>query len=124
MDVPADQSTPTSAPPVHPPSEVTSEQPGARRYLRIDHNAPGSGFSATRSYAFDGGCVTARLTAPAASGRQLTNETSSATGFTPASSCAGRSGSAPTGDWSWTRGNHDEPARRAAVAGSRQMKVM
>jgi hypothetical protein len=32
--------------------EVTSEQPGARRYLRIDHNAPG--FSATRSYDFPG----------------------------------------------------------------------
>ena len=61
-------------------TEVTSEQPGARRYLRIDHDAPG--FSATRAYAFPGGCVTARISAPAASGRQLTTETSSAIGFT------------------------------------------
>jgi hypothetical protein len=61
-------------------TEVTSEQPGARRYLRIDHDAPG--FSATRAYAFPGGCITARISAPAASGQQLTTETSSAIGFT------------------------------------------
>jgi hypothetical protein len=60
-------------------TEVTSEQPGARRYLRIDHDAPG--FSATRAYAFPGGCITERISAPAASGRQLTTETSSAIGF-------------------------------------------
>jgi tRNA A-37 threonylcarbamoyl transferase component Bud32 len=61
-------------------TEVTSEQPGARRYLRIDRNAPG--FSATRFYAFPGGCITARIRAPAAGGQQLTTETSSAIGFT------------------------------------------
>jgi membrane-associated phospholipid phosphatase/tRNA A-37 threonylcarbamoyl transferase component Bud32 len=60
--------------------EVSSEQPGARRYLRIDRDVPG--FSATRAYAFPGGCVTAQITAPAASGQQLTTETSSAIGFT------------------------------------------
>jgi hypothetical protein len=60
-------------------TEVTSEQPGARRYLRIDRNAPG--YSATRAYVFPGGCVTARLTAPATSGQQLTSETSYAIGF-------------------------------------------
>jgi tRNA A-37 threonylcarbamoyl transferase component Bud32/membrane-associated phospholipid phosphatase len=60
--------------------EVTSERPGARRYLRIDRNAPG--FSATRSHVFPGGCVAQRLTGPAASGEQLTSETSSAIGFT------------------------------------------
>jgi hypothetical protein len=59
--------------------EVTSEQPGARRYLRIDR--PGQSFSATRSYVFPGGCVDQRLTVPAASGQQLTSETSSAFGF-------------------------------------------
>jgi tRNA A-37 threonylcarbamoyl transferase component Bud32 len=59
--------------------EVTSEQSGARRYLRIDRNAPG--FSATRAYVFPGGCITERLTVPAASGQQLTSETSSAIGF-------------------------------------------
>jgi tRNA A-37 threonylcarbamoyl transferase component Bud32 len=61
-------------------AEVTSEQPGARRYLRIDNTAPG--FSATRAYDFPGGCITARINAPAASGQQLTTETSSAIGFT------------------------------------------
>jgi hypothetical protein len=61
-------------------TEVTSEQPGARRYLRVDRTAPGS--SATRAYAFPGGCVTAQISAPAASGQQLTTETSSAIGFT------------------------------------------
>jgi tRNA A-37 threonylcarbamoyl transferase component Bud32 len=59
--------------------EVTSEQSGARRYLRIDRDAPG--FSATRAYVFPGGCITERLTVPAASGQQLTSETSSAIGF-------------------------------------------
>jgi serine/threonine protein kinase len=61
-------------------TEVTSEQPGARRYLRTDRNAPG--FSATRAYAFPGGCITAQISAPATSGQQLTTQTSSAIGFT------------------------------------------
>jgi tRNA A-37 threonylcarbamoyl transferase component Bud32/membrane-associated phospholipid phosphatase len=59
--------------------EVTSEQRGARRYRRTDSNVPG--FSATRLYVFQGGCITARLTAPAGSGQQLTTETTSAIGF-------------------------------------------
>jgi tRNA A-37 threonylcarbamoyl transferase component Bud32 len=59
--------------------EVTSEQPGADRYWRVDSNAPD--FSATRFYVFPGGCITARISAPAASGQQLTTETSSAIGF-------------------------------------------
>jgi hypothetical protein len=61
-------------------AEVTSEQPGARRYLRIDRNT--AGFSATRAYVFPGGCLTAQIRAPAVSGQQLTTETSSAIGFT------------------------------------------
>jgi hypothetical protein len=61
-------------------TEVTSEQSGARRYLRSDRNIPG--FSTTRAYVFPGGCVTHRLTVPAASGQQLITETSSAIGFT------------------------------------------
>ncbi|HEU4396968.1 MAG TPA: hypothetical protein VFU54_03900, partial [Actinomycetota bacterium] len=60
--------------------EVTSEQSGARRYLRIDRNAPG--FSATRFYVFPGGCIAERFAAAAASGQQLITETSSAIGFT------------------------------------------
>jgi hypothetical protein len=61
-------------------TEVTSEQPAARRYLRMDRNTPG--FSATRSYTFPGGCVSQRLIVPAASGQQLASQTSSAIGFT------------------------------------------
>jgi hypothetical protein len=38
--------------------EVTSEQRGARRYLRVDSTAPV--FSATRFYEFDGGAVSPR----------------------------------------------------------------
>jgi tRNA A-37 threonylcarbamoyl transferase component Bud32/membrane-associated phospholipid phosphatase len=60
--------------------EVTSELRQARRYWRVDSNAPV--FAATRLYDFSWGCVTARLTVPAASGQQLTTETSSAFGFT------------------------------------------
>jgi tRNA A-37 threonylcarbamoyl transferase component Bud32 len=59
--------------------EVTSEQPGARRYLRIERN--NAEFSATRAYVFPGGCVTARFIAPAAH-QQLASQTSSALGFT------------------------------------------
>jgi membrane-associated phospholipid phosphatase/tRNA A-37 threonylcarbamoyl transferase component Bud32 len=61
-------------------TEVTSEQSGTRRYLRIDRTTPG--FLATRTYAFPGGCISARISAPAASGQQLTTETSSVIGFT------------------------------------------
>jgi tRNA A-37 threonylcarbamoyl transferase component Bud32/membrane-associated phospholipid phosphatase len=61
-------------------TEVTSEHPGARRYLRIDRDGPL--FEATRLYTFPGGCVSQRLTTPAASGQLLTTETSSAFGFT------------------------------------------
>jgi tRNA A-37 threonylcarbamoyl transferase component Bud32 len=40
-------------------TEVTSEQPGTRRYLRMGRDATGS--SATRAYTFAGGCVTQRF---------------------------------------------------------------
>ena len=60
--------------------ELTSEQPGARRYLRIERDA--AGVATTRAYTFPGGCVTQRLVAPEASGRQLAGESSSALGFT------------------------------------------
>jgi tRNA A-37 threonylcarbamoyl transferase component Bud32 len=61
-------------------TEVASEQPGARRYLRIDRNT--SAFAATRFYVFPGGCIAARFAAPAGSGQLLTTEISSAIGFT------------------------------------------
>jgi hypothetical protein len=60
--------------------KVTSELRGAQRYWRVDSYAPV--FAATRFYVFSGGCVTARLTAPAGSRQQLITETSSAFGFT------------------------------------------
>jgi tRNA A-37 threonylcarbamoyl transferase component Bud32/membrane-associated phospholipid phosphatase len=60
-------------------TQVTSEQRGADRYWRVDRTAPV--FSAARLYDFPGGCITEQLTVPAASGQQLTTESSSAFGF-------------------------------------------
>jgi membrane-associated phospholipid phosphatase/tRNA A-37 threonylcarbamoyl transferase component Bud32 len=60
--------------------ELTSEQPGARRYLRIERNP--AGVVMTRTYSFPGGCVTQRLVAPEVSRQQLASESSSALSFT------------------------------------------
>jgi tRNA A-37 threonylcarbamoyl transferase component Bud32 len=60
--------------------ELTSERPGARRFLRVERNA--AGVVMTRTYTFPGGCVTQRLAAPEASRQQLAGESSSALGFT------------------------------------------
>ena len=60
-------------------TEVTSERPGARRYVRIDRGA--TEFSATRSYVVPGGCIVVRFTAPAAQ-QDLATETASAIGLT------------------------------------------
>jgi tRNA A-37 threonylcarbamoyl transferase component Bud32/membrane-associated phospholipid phosphatase len=60
--------------------ELTSERPGARRYLRLERDA--AGVAMTRVYTFPGGCVTQRLVAPEASQRQLASEASFALGFT------------------------------------------
>jgi hypothetical protein len=60
---------------------VTSEQPGARRYLLIDRDAQQS--SSTRVYAFDGGFIAMRFSAPTQQQQQqLAGETSSVIGFT------------------------------------------
>jgi hypothetical protein len=40
-------------------TEVSSDQPGARRYIRIDRSA--TPVEVTRSYAFHGGCITERF---------------------------------------------------------------
>jgi tRNA A-37 threonylcarbamoyl transferase component Bud32/membrane-associated phospholipid phosphatase len=61
-------------------AELTSEQPGARRYLRIERNA--AMVATTRAYTFTGGCVTQRLVTPEASRQRLASESSSALGFT------------------------------------------
>jgi hypothetical protein len=60
--------------------EVTSERPGARRFLRIERNPVA--VTMTRFYSFPGGCVSQRLVAPEASRGQLASESSSALGFT------------------------------------------
>jgi hypothetical protein len=60
-------------------TEVTSEQSGARRYLRVDRNSPQ--VSATRSYTFAGGCVTQRFRGAGPSALRLTDATASEFGF-------------------------------------------
>jgi hypothetical protein len=60
-------------------TEVTSEQSGARRYLRVDGNS--TEFSATRAYTFPGGCVTHRFRAAGPSALRLSDTASSEFGF-------------------------------------------
>jgi tRNA A-37 threonylcarbamoyl transferase component Bud32/membrane-associated phospholipid phosphatase len=60
-------------------TEVTSEQSGARRYLRVDRNS--TEFSATRAYTFPGGCVTQRFRAAGPSAFRLSDTASSEFGF-------------------------------------------
>ncbi|HEV2930216.1 MAG TPA: hypothetical protein VGW74_16110, partial [Propionibacteriaceae bacterium] len=60
-------------------TEVTSEQPGARRYLRVDPNS--TEFSATRAYTFPGGCVTHRLRAAGPSALRLSDTAATEFGF-------------------------------------------
>jgi tRNA A-37 threonylcarbamoyl transferase component Bud32 len=59
-------------------TEVSSEQPGARRYLRIDRDA--SPVRVTRSYVFPGGCVSERFTSPS-SPERLAAEASTSLGL-------------------------------------------
>ena len=60
-------------------TEVTSEQPGARRYLRVDPTS--TEFSATRAYTFPGGCVTHRFRAAGPSALRLSDTASTEFGF-------------------------------------------
>jgi tRNA A-37 threonylcarbamoyl transferase component Bud32 len=60
-------------------TEVTSEQRGARRYLRVDRNS--TEFSATRAYTFQGGCVTQRFRAAGPSASRLSDTASTEFGF-------------------------------------------
>jgi membrane-associated phospholipid phosphatase/tRNA A-37 threonylcarbamoyl transferase component Bud32 len=60
-------------------TEVSSEQPGARRYIHVDREATPP--RVTRAYVFEGGCVTERYLAPATSPERLAVEASSAFGF-------------------------------------------
>jgi tRNA A-37 threonylcarbamoyl transferase component Bud32/membrane-associated phospholipid phosphatase len=60
-------------------TEVTSEQAGARRYLRIDRTR--TEFSAIRAYTFPGGCVTQRFRGAGPSAFRLSDTASSEFGF-------------------------------------------
>jgi hypothetical protein len=59
-------------------TEVSSEQPRARRYIRIDRNA--SPVQVTRTYVFPGGCISERFTSPS-SPERLAADASSSLGF-------------------------------------------
>jgi tRNA A-37 threonylcarbamoyl transferase component Bud32/membrane-associated phospholipid phosphatase len=59
--------------------EGTSEQPGARRYLRTEHPSPQ--FSATRFYVFQGGCVVERFRPGVAKRVEFASAASLALGF-------------------------------------------
>jgi membrane-associated phospholipid phosphatase/tRNA A-37 threonylcarbamoyl transferase component Bud32 len=60
-------------------TEVTSEQSGARRYLRVDRNS--TVYSATRAYTFPGGCVTQRFRGAGPSALRLSDTASTEFGF-------------------------------------------
>jgi tRNA A-37 threonylcarbamoyl transferase component Bud32/membrane-associated phospholipid phosphatase len=60
-------------------TEVTSEQAGARRYLRIDRTR--TEFSAIRAYTFPGGCVTQRFRGAGPSAFRLSDTASIEFGF-------------------------------------------
>jgi hypothetical protein len=59
-------------------TEVSSEQPGSRRYIRIDRAATPA--TVTRAYTFPGGCVTERYVG-VGSPQRLTTDASSSFGF-------------------------------------------
>jgi tRNA A-37 threonylcarbamoyl transferase component Bud32/membrane-associated phospholipid phosphatase len=60
-------------------TEVSSEQPGTRRYLRVDGNS--TEFAATRAYTFSGGCVTQRFRGAGPSALRLSDTASTEFGF-------------------------------------------
>jgi tRNA A-37 threonylcarbamoyl transferase component Bud32/membrane-associated phospholipid phosphatase len=60
-------------------TEVTSEQSGARRYLRVDRTR--TEFSAIRAYTFPGGCVTQRFRGAGPSAFRLSDTASIEFGF-------------------------------------------
>ena len=59
-------------------TEISSDQPGARRYIRIDRDA--TPVRVTRSYTFQGGCMTERFVS-AISPQRLASDASSTFGF-------------------------------------------
>jgi tRNA A-37 threonylcarbamoyl transferase component Bud32/membrane-associated phospholipid phosphatase len=61
-------------------TEVASDQPGVRRFQRIDRLAPS--FQATRFDRFPGGCVSAQAVVPAANRAEVTSELATILGYT------------------------------------------
>jgi tRNA A-37 threonylcarbamoyl transferase component Bud32/membrane-associated phospholipid phosphatase len=61
-------------------TEVSSDQPQVRRYQRIDRQTPR--FEATRFDRFQGGCVTAQATVPAANQTEITSQLPTILGYT------------------------------------------
>jgi membrane-associated phospholipid phosphatase/tRNA A-37 threonylcarbamoyl transferase component Bud32 len=66
-------------------TEISSDQPGARRYLRIDRSATPTRF--TRIYTFQGGCITERFVSELAPQR-IASDASSTFGFVTRSQLA------------------------------------
>jgi hypothetical protein len=66
-------------------TEITSDEPGTRRYERVEAVTPG--FAGVRYYTFAGGCVSYRFRF-AKEGRVLVNEASLALTFIPRSTVA------------------------------------
>ena len=60
-------------------TEVSSEQPGATRHIRIDRDV--TPVQVVRTYVFEGGCVSERYVAPVTSPERLAENASSAFGF-------------------------------------------
>jgi hypothetical protein len=61
-------------------TEVSSDQPQVRRYQRIDRQTPR--LEATRFDRFQGGCVTAQATVPAANQAEVTGQLPTILGYT------------------------------------------
>jgi tRNA A-37 threonylcarbamoyl transferase component Bud32/membrane-associated phospholipid phosphatase len=61
-------------------TEVSSDQPQVRRYQRIDRQTPR--LEATRFDRFQGGCVTAQATVPAANQAEITSQLPTILGYT------------------------------------------
>lgn len=82
--------------------EVSSEQPGARRYIRIDRSATPP--AVTRSYVFPGGCITERRSRrwtsprPATPTRPPGSASGPGSGTPTPTSCSGRPKSPASGN--------------------------
>ncbi|HEV3494772.1 MAG TPA: RIO1 family regulatory kinase/ATPase, partial [Actinomycetes bacterium] len=93
-------------------TEVSSEQPGARRYIRIDRSTTPA--RVTRSYTFPGGCISSG-SSPRAARNAWPARPPPPSASSPATSSTATSAGARTAASSWTR---PEGAERRRPAGS------